>query len=291
MVRRVLAKSAEFGLKLQNSRFLGCDQRNSQNRQDILPHDLSAYDGIIFYNISISQEIKENGIYQAFFGVSLIDRWQCPHASKVQEFRSRLSQDTQMKLNDRIVQLAVEMGFGIPKDMDIDSTVQEANISYPSDARLLLKLAEKCQKLKDIFKLKIGFDLKTIRSFYQRYFFAPKNKPLEEKRRIFREYYLKVKYMAQPLIKRAENRALKKIRGLRWNTKLFLKQVAFHGRKYINDVGYFVKTHEIRKGKILAFHAFKVACIRKRKVGKENEFGRVFQLARIGCSCCRRDGS
>ena len=38
----------------------------------------------------------------------------------------------------------------------------------------------------------------------------------------------------------------------------------------------------MKPDKLLSFHCFEVACIRKGKVGKENEFGRVFQLGRIG---------
>ena len=37
----------------------------------------------------------------------------------------------------------------------------------------------------------------------------------------------------------------------------------------------------IKAGKILSLHAKEVACIKKGKVGKEFEFGRVFQLGRI----------
>jgi transposase, IS5 family len=48
------------------------------------------------------------------------------------------------------------------------------------------------------------------------------------------------------------------------------------------DVAHFIRTHSIKPGKILAFHCAAVACIRKGKVGKENEFGRVFQVGRIG---------
>ena len=47
------------------------------------------------------------------------------------------------------------------------------------------------------------------------------------------------------------------------------------------DVGYFTRTHTIKAGKILSFHAKELACIKKGKLGKEFEFGRVFQLGRI----------
>lgn len=230
---------------------------------------------------AIVREISENAVYQAFCGASLIRKWQCVHATKVQAFRSRLSAQTQMKLNDCIVRLAVAEGAANPTEMDIDSTVQEANISYPADARLLLQLAEKCQKLKETFRLKIPFDLKKVRSHAQKYFFAPKNKPIEERREIFATYYEKVKTMTLPLIRWSENRLKSGTTRLKWNTARYLRQVGEQGRKYLKDVGHFVKTHKLKTGKILSFHVDQVACIRKGKVGKDNEFGRVFQLGRI----------
>lgn len=230
----------------------------------------------------IVQEISENAVYQAFCGSSVVKNWKCPHAKKIQEFRSRLSPETQMKLNECMVQVAIEEGFADPKDMDIDSTVQEANMSYPSDARLMLKLAEKCNRIVDAFKLKIPFNLKQIRAESQKYFFAPKNKPIELKREIFKNYYEKVKAMTRPVIRWAEERLKMQTSSLKWNSRRFLQQVGRHGRKYLKDVGHFVKTHKLKTGKILSFHAHQVTCIKKGKAGKEHEFGRVFQLARIG---------
>ena len=48
------------------------------------------------------------------------------------------------------------------------------------------------------------------------------------------------------------------------------------------DVGHFVRTHTIKPGKRLSFHAKAVVCIKKGKAGKPHEFGRVFQLGRLG---------
>jgi transposase, IS5 family len=231
---------------------------------------------------AIVQEIEENAVYQAFCGSTAIEKWKCPHANKIQEFRSRLSPETQMKLNEAIIMIAVEKGFADPQDMDIDSTVQEANISYPSDARMMLRFAEKCQRLIQAFKLDISFDLKKIRNLAQKYFFTPKNKSIEVKRAIFKEYYDGVRLMTLPVILWAEKRLKENTSSLKWNNRLRLNQVGGLGRKYFEDVGHFVKTNKIKVGKILSFHAQQVVCIRKGKVGKKNEFGRVFQLARIG---------
>ena len=231
---------------------------------------------------AIVQEIGENAVYQAFCGSTVVEKWKCPHANKIQEFRSRLSPETQMKLNEAIVKIAVVKGFADPKDMDIDSTVQEANISYPSDARLMLKLAEKCHRLTQAFKLAIPFDLKRVRNLAQKYFFAPKNKPIAVRREIFKEYFEKVKSMTLPVIRWAEERLKTNTSSLKWNNRLRLDQVGGLGRKYLMDVGHFVKTNKIKSGKLLSFHVHQATCIRKGKAGKKNEFGRVFQLARIG---------
>ena len=51
--------------------------------------------------------------------------------------------------------------------------------------------------------------------------------------------------------------------------------------RYLLDVGYFVQTHTLKSGKILSFHAKELSCIKKGKIGKEFEFGRVFQLGRL----------
>lgn len=53
------------------------------------------------------------------------------------------------------------------------------------------------------------------------------------------------------------------------------------GLQYLIDVEHFIKTNTIAAGKILSFHAKKVACIVKGKAGKPWEFGRIYQFGRI----------
>ena len=56
-IQKMKTKAQELGLsaiQFQQPIFLGCDQRNMKNgqRQDILPNDLTGYDGVVFYNIN-----------------------------------------------------------------------------------------------------------------------------------------------------------------------------------------------------------------------------------------------
>lgn len=48
-----------------------------------------------------------------------------------------------MKINEILIGVAIELGFADPSSLDVDSTVQEANIAYPTDAGMILKLAKK----------------------------------------------------------------------------------------------------------------------------------------------------
>jgi hypothetical protein len=147
---------------------------------------------------------------------------------------------------------------------------------------LILKLAEKCKKIRDALRLDIPFDLKKIRSLSLKYFFRSKKCSEEESTNLLSDYYEAVKEMTLPIIKRAEERVVSGALKVKWNLKLYLKQVGIYGRQYLRTVGHYVKTHKAVKGKMLAFHAREVACITKGKVSKKREFGRVFQIGRIG---------
>ena len=68
---------------------------------------------------------------------------------------------------------------------------------------------------------------------------------------------------------------------LPWNIRRAFDQIKSDAWRYLLDVGHFTRTNTIKAGKILSFHAKELACIKKGKLGKEFEFGRVFQLGRI----------
>jgi transposase, IS5 family len=76
-----------------------------------------------------------------------VEEWHAPDHTKIEEFRSRLSPETQRRLANEVAVWARALGFADPSAMDIDSTVQEANIAYPADAQLMRKLAQKCAKV------------------------------------------------------------------------------------------------------------------------------------------------
>ena len=233
--------------------------------------------------------IKDNAAYQLFCGVGVMKNWHAPDHTKIQEFRSRLSPETQRNLANSLAQVAVKFGFGDPSKTDFDSTVQEANISYPSDATLMTKLCGIGRKFIDYLKKHtrgllpddIALDMKTVKGYARSYFFLPKNVDIEKRRQVFRDLLTVVKQQMRPVVDICNSLTSARIARLPWNIRRAYDQIKGQAWRYLLDVGHFTRNHTLKAGKILSLHASAVACIKKGKVGKDKEFGRVFQLGRI----------
>jgi transposase, IS5 family len=245
------------------------------------------------YNLTDRQVewgLKDNAAYQLFCGGGSVEQWHVPDHTKIEEFRSRLAPDTQRRLANEVAVWATELGFADPSKVDIDSTVQEANIAYPADAQLMRKLAQKCGKVLDFVKkakkryvpTELQIDLAAINRKAKEYFFLAKNTVIEKRQDVFQAYHTLVKQQVKPVIAFCTALSPQAYAALPWNIGRAIDQITTQGWRFLLDVAHFIRTHTIKPGKILAFHCGAVACIRKGKVGKENEFGRVFQVGRIG---------
>ena len=233
--------------------------------------------------------VKNTALHQVFCGLHLLNKWHCPDHTKIEKFRNRLSSQTHKAICDYILQLASALGFSDPSRVDVDSTVQEANMSYPADSTLMKKLSLKCFKLLEYLKGSglqaaqgLVIDMKAIARTAQRYFFLAKNTCIEKKRKVFAMYHFLVKQELKPLINLIESLPLDSIKKLPWNFRDAAFQVKEDGWRYILDVAHFVRTHTMKKDKVLSLHLKDTICVMKGKVGKDKEFGRVFQLGRIG---------
>jgi IS5 family transposase len=245
------------------------------------------------YNLTDRQVewgIKDNAADQLFCGRGSVEQWQVPDHTKIEEFRSRLSPETQRTLANEVAVWATELGFADPSKMDIDSTVQEANIAYPADAQLMRKLAQKCAKVLAFVKQAkkryvprdLQLDLAAINRKAKADVLLTKNTAFEKRRAVFQAYHRLVKQQVKPVIAFCTALGPRAYAALPWNIRRAIDQIAEQGWRFVLDVAHFIRTHTIKPGKILSFHCRAVACIRKGKVGKENEFGRVFQVGRLG---------
>lgn len=127
----------------------------------------------------------------------------------------------------------------------------------------------------------VTVNLKRIGGLAKEYFFRSKG-TLETQSQILTTLIEAVKEEILPVITYAEKRVVEGALRVKWNLKRTLKEVAIYGRQYLKDATYYAKKHKARRGKALSFHAHEVGCITKGKVNKKHEFGRVFQLGRLG---------
>jgi transposase, IS5 family len=234
--------------------------------------------------------LKANAAYRLFWGWGSVEPWPAPDHTKIEEFRSRLSPETQRTLANEVAVWGTKLGFADPAKLDIDATVQEAHIAYPADAQLLRKLAQKCAKVLAFVKNAkkrygphaLQIERAAINRKAKEDFFLAKNTAIEKRREVFRAYPHLVKQQVKPVIAFCAGLGLQAYAALPWHIRRTIEQITAQGWRFILAVAHFIRTPRIKPGKILAFHCAAVACIRQGKVGKENEFGRVFQVGRLG---------
>jgi len=237
----------------------------------------------------IEYDVKDNAAYQIFCGRGIVDKWHAPDHTKIEKFRSRLSEETQKTLANHMVAHAVKLGFGDCSDVDIDSTVQEANMSYPADSCLLKKLGAMSNKVGKFFNKTLNkciidpikINIKKIGSTAREYFFLPKNSTKEIKNEKLTSLLNVVYQETKQVIEICETLSESAIKKMKWNYARTVRQIKELANQYFQDVRIFLSTGSIVATKLLSFHLKDVACFMKGKLGKKYQFGRGFQLGRI----------
>ena len=237
----------------------------------------------------IEYDVKDNAAYQLFCGMGIVEKWRVPDHTKIEEFRSRLSEETQKSLANLMVKQAVQLGFADPSNIDIDSTVQEANMHYPADSCLLKKLGALSNKvahflnktLKGCLNTLLVVNMKKISSVSRDYFFLPKNTAKEVKNNKMMMLLTVVVEEISTVINRCKYLSADFIAKAPWGIKRTIEQINTLAEQYITDVDYFLTERMIAPAKALSLHLKEVACFTKGKLGKKYQFGRCIQLGRI----------
>ncbi|BCA93679.1 IS5 family transposase [Legionella antarctica] len=235
------------------------------------------------------QQVRDNAAFRLFCGYGLIKKWHAPDHTKIETFRSRLSPEKQRRLANLIAQQAVKLNYANPTELDIDSTVQEANIAYPAIANLLIKVAVLASKVgKGLNQLCSGgmkqycvglSNLKQIALYY----FNLKRKDVGGGilsvvlQRLWRETYADV----LPILNDLYLFGAKLASGKYWALRRSVETLSWRGTMLLQNVhGYLFEG--IINTSISSLHAYEVGCFNKGKLNKGVQFGRVYQLGRIG---------
>jgi len=244
------------------------------------------------YNLTdrqVERAMKDNAAYQLFCGRGLIDPWHAPAHTKIEEFRSRLSPETQRQMANVVAVWATELGFADPSAMDIDSTVQEANIAYPSDAHLMVKMTLLVHKVWMYIKQNMAFfadfmpcvDVKAVKARARAYLFRDRKDP-EHAQTLFHELWHEAFTQIHQVRKYFAIVLDYDIQRMPWNIRRAWEHVHAHCSNLFLHVASFLCRGVVVPEKALSFHAQAVSCFNKGKAAHGLEFGRAFQLGRIG---------
>ncbi len=243
----------------------------------------------------IEQQIKFNGVYQMFCGKTIVKNWRCPDHTKIEEFRSRLSPKTQCFLANEITRLAAKKRFANPEHIDIDSTIQEPDMQYPSISNLLLKvssmardvqklLMDKCD-LSQITDNMTHINMKKIKGLARTYHFIKRNK--SPANAVKKDHALKALWRTAC---EAGNEALKYVHrliepfifaGLSHRERELVTQFTSKAPTHLSEAFEHNFKSPAGRCKIFSMHRDAVDIFNKQKESKAHEFGRQFQIGRI----------
>lgn len=209
-----------------------------------------------------------NPYYQAFCGMEYF-QWKFPcDPSELVHFRKRIGEAGLEKIFQASVALFEKKA--LEDDVVVDTTVQEKNITFPTDTKLRVKAMECCWKIaeKENLALRRSYrrELKTIRRVIR----FNKGKKKEDRKKVAAAIR-RVKTMANALLRDVE-RKLPEVACLTWKSELALcRQVINQERR--------------DKNKIYSFHEPEACCIAKGKEHKKYEFGSKAAIAMTKTSC------
>ncbi|WKN42927.1 IS5 family transposase [Tunicatimonas pelagia] len=203
----------------------------------------------------------ENPYYQFFCGMATF-QWEAPcHPTDLVYFRKRIGKEGAEKLLSYSLHIHPEAVRKVDQVL-IDTTVQEKNITYPTDAKLAVRVIDKCRKIAS----KEGIQLR------------------QSYRRVVKSHLLNQRFATHPKNRkkaRSSLRSLKTIAGRlirELRRKLPTGSLAYH-RNVLKRFERVIKQQRTDKNKIYSLHEPDVACIIKGKVAKKYEFGSKASLA------------
>ncbi len=211
---------------------------------------------------SIVWSYIENPYYQYFCGEKVFQHTFPIDRSSMSRFRGRLKKKKLYKL----LQETIKSGFATkvikPKSVEcavIDSTVQEKNIAYPTDARLYYKGLVLLKKLAKRLNIKLRQSYirtgKKLLIKYSRYNHA---KQFKRKAAALKQLKGRLGRVLRDILKKSEDKKI----DLDLDARVLLEQC----QRLLNQ-------KRNSKNKLYSFHEPETACIAKGKAHKRYEFG------------------
>jgi len=243
----------------------------------------------------IERQLYDNAVYAVFCGKTFVHDWKVPDHTKIEEFRSRLSPQTQCRLTNEIVKFAAYRGFAKPEHIDIDSTVQCPDMQFPATVNLLVKAAGIGRRIQKILMRRMPeavkehmpkIDMKCIKGMAKQHYFE-KRKELKKKivarKQALAKLWATVSEVIQPVIRFA--RIMDEpfiLESLPIRDKNIITHFIQKAPALLSELFERCYENAPRQSKIFSFNRNEVECFNKNKHHKGIEFGRQFQIGRVG---------
>ena len=222
------------------------------------------------YNLSDERVVamwQENPYYQYFAGEATFQWGQPCAASDLVHFRHRLGEKGIKKLFALSIALHADK-VKKAKEIIVDTTVQEKNITFPTDTKLYKKVIEKCNTIAK----KCGIKLRqSYRFVVQRLHYAQRYAHLPKKAKQAKKALKKLRTLAGRQVRDLQRQLVKL-----GQEKLYAPVVQTMERV--------VKQQRGDSHKVYSLHAPETSCIAKGKAHKKYEFGSKVSVASLSGS-------
>jgi IS5 family transposase len=243
------------------------------------------------YNLTDRQAeyaVQDNAAFRLFCGFGSVKHWHVPDHTKIEAFRSRLLPETQRTLANQLAVHAVRLKYSHPAQFDIDSTVQEANISYPSAANLLVKVAlvakclvEPLNTVKDAIQETYHVSLKRLKAQLLYYFTLKRQGKIDLSLKMLKSLWRNATGEVLPIINACYRLSPFIKLPKYWNLRRAVEQLQGPGYRLLDLLYQQLFEGIIPKTPVYALHATQIQCFNKNKLNKKKRYGRAYQLGRI----------
>ncbi len=268
-------------------------KKDTRGIQRDIDHHLRAMVLKMFFNCSyrgLVYHLESDYYARSFCNFEIDDI--CYDHTAYMKFCNELSPDVHQKINFIFIGVGAELGLTELSHLDQDSTVKEAFVTYPTDAKNLKTMTlmiNRCLKYffrngfekETTFALKFNLD-KALKDF-RKYFFE---KDRERKMAILSAISKRVAILIGASLKAFREIEANHQPKIKWYIVKKLEKIEKYAEIYIKQVQHYCRTGRACKNKILSFHIEDVTPIQKGKDHKKYEFGQVWQVGRLDGNFC-----
>ena len=240
----------------------------------------------------IERQLRDNAVYAVFCGKTFVQNWNIPDHTKIEAFRSRLSPETQCQLANIIAKQAQKKGFAKASDIDIDSTVQTPDMQPPATVNLLVKVAGIARRIQKYLHdknpevLTPAIDMSKIKGLAKAHYFEKRKSlkaKLELKQQALKNLWQEVSKAIQPVLRVAGlYQEPFHLESMPKHLKNTFFQFIHKAPSYLSQLFEHCYNNASAHTKTYSFHRDAVSRFNKNKHDKGIEFGRQFQIGRIG---------